>query len=262
MFIALPSLDKTFTCTLFAPSELFAKVEEDPDREILPLFENHFPGVFPDLISPEDLKEQFKRNPHLPLINIKCTPHHFGSSVVIVGDAANAVVPFYGQGMNAGLESVHILFQYLDRFGVYSSHSDGKEVEKKRALALGAYTKFRTPDAHAIADLALRNYDEMKSHVVSPLYKLRKAVEETLDKYFPQLGWATQYSRVSFSNLRYSEVEALAAKQSRVFKAIFFLLLSLGLGGSGLWLSRLLVKKYGDASVALIRRGVQSSRFP
>lgn len=255
MFIAIPSLDKTFTCTLFLPSALFAKLEQHPDAELLRLFESHFPGVVPDLIKPEDLKEQFKQNPHLPLIHIKCSPHHFGSSVVILGDAANAMVPFYGQGMNAGLESVRILFDHLDRFRVYSAESDESAREEARGAALVAYTSLRTPDAHAIADLALRNYAEMRSHVVSPTYKLRKLVEESLDKYLPWLGWATQYSRVCFSNLRYSEVDKMAATQGRIFQIALALLGGLAAFESAFWLLRLLGSgKDGSGILALITR--------
>ena len=216
MFIAIPSLDLSFTCTLFAPSAFFAEIETSPETTLVSKFREHFPGVVNDLILEEDLLEQFKQNPHLPLINIKCSPHHFGSSVVIVGDAANAVVPFYGQGMNAGLESVRILFEHLDTHGVYSN----ADVKVALASGLAAYTRQRAPDTHAIADLALRNYVEMRASVRSPFYKLRKAVEESFDKYFPRLGVATQYSRISFGNERYSVVEEKNRKQGLVLRLV------------------------------------------
>jgi kynurenine 3-monooxygenase len=201
MFIALPNLDKSFVCTLFGPVELFSKLESGSDTELVSTFDKYFPGVSTH-IPPADLAAQFKRNPHLPLINIKCSPHHFGDSAVIVGDAANAMVPFYGQGMNAGLESVRVLFSKLD------STPD-------REQALAEYSSERTEDAHVIADLALANYTEMRSSVTSPLYKWRKWIEEQLDKYVPSWGWATQYSRVSFSNMRYSHVINKARSQKR-----------------------------------------------
>lgn len=217
MFIAIPSLDKSFTCTLFAPSSTFAYLSHSPSTNIPAFFADRFPGVSPQFISLSDVISQFSNNPHLPLISIKCTPHHYGSSVVILGDAAHAMVPFYGQGMNAGLEDVRVLFDFLDRFNVYATSKETSISlrSERRAEALSAYTIFRVPDAAAINDLALRNYHEMSSSVQSPAYRLRKFIEERINKYCPALGWSTQYSRVSFGNERYSEVHAATQRQKR-----------------------------------------------
>ena len=215
MFIAIPSLDKSFTCTLFAPAAIFNSISESISDNLPSFFAEHLPGVSPQLINKSDLVSQFSQNPHLPLISIKCRPHHYKSSVVIVGDAAHAMVPFYGQGMNAGLEDIRVLFEFFDSYGVYTAPNAAirKEIRKK---ALEAYTKFRTPDAASINDLALRNYHEMSSAVTSPLYRARKYVEETINKHFPFVGWSTQYTRVSFGNDRYSEVEKQAERQGRL----------------------------------------------
>ena len=207
MFIALPNLDKSFTCTFFGPIELFARLEGSTDEQVVSFFDDKFPMVTSH-IYPDDLCRQFRTNAHLPLINIKCSPHHFGSSAVIVGDAANAMVPFYGQGMNAGLESVRVLFEKIDQ---------SQSVRE----ALTSYTQSRTVDTHAIADLALGNYIEMSSSVTSRTYKLRKLIEESLDKYFPRLGWATQYSRVNFSNMRYGEVIRRSVYQKQALTLLF-----------------------------------------
>lgn len=209
MFIAIPSEDGTFTCTLFAPSEKYDYLEQDPSR-VPTFFDRYFPGVT-GLIPPADLVASFQRNPHLPLITIKCKPHHFASSAVLLGDAAHAMVPFYGQGMNAGLEDVRILFTFLDRYP-----------PENRAQALCEYTAYRVPDAHSINDLALQNYVEMRASVLSPTYRLRKFLEESLSKYFPGLGWQTKYSRVSFSNERYSEVIANSDYQGKMLMRTFY----------------------------------------
>ncbi|KAH8881689.1 kynurenine 3-monooxygenase [Thozetella sp. PMI_491] len=224
MFIAIPSDDGTFTCTLFAPGEFYQQLEADVDGKTIPaFFDSHFPGVT-SLIPAEDLVAQFRKNPHLPLINIKCTPYHYSSSVVIVGDAAHAMVPFYGQGMNAGLEDVRTLFEILDKHSQIdisvpegqSSLSVAEAKAAQRRLALAEYTAVRTPDAHSINDLALQNYIEMRASVLSPTYRLRKWLEEKLSVYLPGLGWQTKYSRVSFSNERYSEVVAKSDSQGKV----------------------------------------------
>lgn len=224
MFIAIPSEDGTFTCTLFAPGTQYERLERDPTH-VPAFFDTYFPGVT-SLIPPHDLIASFQRNPHLPLITIKCKPHHFASSAVLLGDAAHAMVPFYGQGMNAGLEDVRTLFSFLDRYP-----------PEERARALDEYTAYRVPDAHSINDLALQNYVEMRASVLSPTYRLRKFLEESLSKYLPGLGWQTKYSRVSFSNERYSEVIAKSEYQGKMLLRTFYGAVGLPLlvGAATLW---------------------------
>lgn len=191
-----------------------------------------------DLIPPEELIASFNKNPHLPLISVKCQPYHYGSSVVIVGDAAHAMVPFYGQGMNAGLEDVRVLFSILDKHAALednhptdtdtavATETTTTTTEKtaaacKRRVALAEYTAIRVPDAHAINDLALENYIEMRASVLSRRYRLRKWLEEFMSVHVPRLGWQTKYSRVSFSNERYSEVVAKSDRQGRILVSAF-----------------------------------------
>lgn len=239
MFIALPSPDKSFTCTLFGPSSHFEALEQRPET-LVEFFDHHFPGVSPQLISPESLQEQFTTNPHIPLISIKCAPHHFGPSVAILGDAAHAVLPFYGQGLNAGLEDVRIFFELMDQHDVYSPSlaGDTARLNKARAAALDSYTRQRIPDAHAISDLSKRNYVEMRSEVKSPMYRLRKTIEEMLYRYIPSLGWSTQYARVSFGNQPYSEVEKATDRQSKALGRIIGGTLVSGVGLAALWMWR------------------------
>lgn len=228
MFIAIPSEDGSFTCTLFLPSGQFTALENDPTG--LPTFFNkHFPGVT-DLIPSDELIASFNMNPHLPLISIKCRPYHYGASAIIIGDAAHAMVPFYGQGMNAGMEDVRILFSVLDKHALAENNAPTEEVTvspvHQRTLALEEYTAIRVPDAHAINDLALQNYVEMRASVLSPRYRLRKFLEEKMSVYLPSLGWQTKYSRVSFGNERYSEVVARSDYQGKVLMRSFLALVS------------------------------------
>ncbi|KAL4784566.1 hypothetical protein BJX76DRAFT_326938 [Aspergillus varians] len=236
MFIALPSVDKSFTCTLFAPAIHYAKLNRST-QDLLEFFDDHFPGVCPELISPSDLIHQFTSNPHLPLISIKCKPHHYNSSVVIVGDAAHAVLPFYGQGLNAGLEDIQVLFDSLDKHGVYEPDHDAASRALARQLALQEYTNSRTADTHAINDLSKQNYVEMRWGVKQPLYRLRKYIEEALYHYVPRLGWQTQYTRVSFTNQRYSEIIQVNRRQGQILGLVFgsTLLSTLAITGAMFW---------------------------
>jgi kynurenine 3-monooxygenase len=200
------------------PETQFAVLEADPSG--LPaFFDSHFPGVT-SLITAHELVSSFEANPHLPLISIKCRPYHFSSSVVIIGDAAHAMVPFYGQGMNAGLEDVRTLFSVIDKHTIVEGKdSDSSELDDAtslRELALMEYSTLRVADAHAINDLALQNYVEMRASVLSRMYRMRKFVEEFLSSHFPSLGWHTQYSRVSFGNERYSEVVKRSQHQGKI----------------------------------------------
>ncbi len=200
MMIALPNLDGTFTCTLFAPFEgpvSFEGLREPED--VTALFEREFPDALPHMPT---LVDEFFDNPTGSLVTVRCSPYHRGR-VALVGDAAHAVVPFYGQGMNAAFEDCTVLAGLLD------AH-DG---DWDRALA--AYSVVRKPDAHAIADLALYNYLVMRDKVASRGFLWRKTVDRALHKWAPQ-RWIPLYSRVTFSNRPYSEARREANRQDEL----------------------------------------------
>ncbi|POS85306.1 hypothetical protein EPUL_001485 [Erysiphe pulchra] len=226
MFIAIPSLSGDFVCTLFAPSSIYEHLAQSHEV-LLEFFNQKFPGVTPELIPPASLIESFTQNPHLPLISIRCSPHHYGDSAVILGDATHAMVPFFGQGMNAGLEDVRILFQIFDRHTISSNYS-----LDSRKLALEQYSALRTKDSEAISQLALENYLVMRNSVTSYKYKSRKWLEEKLNLWFPSLGWATKYSRVSFGNDRYSEVISKSKRQEAIINQILLVMETMTLIGT------------------------------
>lgn len=229
MFIAIPSEDGSFTCTLFLPSQQTAELEKDP-HALPAFFDRNFPGVT-QLIPSESLVASFKENPHLPLISIKCGPYHHESSAVIIGDAAHAMVPFYGQGMNAGMEDVRVLFSILDKYSgapgdrLGNKAGDLTMTPLQRSQALAEYSQVRKPDAHIINDMALQNYIEMRSSVLSRRYRIRKFLEEFISDKFPRLGWRTKYSMVSFSNEPYSRVVLKSDFQGKVLMRSFLGLL-------------------------------------
>ena len=205
MFIALPNPDGSFTATLFLPFEGQKSFESLETPELVEdFFEQEFPDVYPHL---EDLTEEFLENPTGSLVTIRCNPFHHDANVVLAGDAAHAVVPFYGQGMNASFEDCFIVDQLVDEFD-----GDWSEI-------LPAFSQRRKPDADAIADLALYNYVEMRSKVASPAFLLRKKLERRLEKWFPR-AWKPLYSMVTFSTIPYAEAMERAENQDRLLSLI------------------------------------------
>ncbi|KAK7901180.1 hypothetical protein WMY93_017949 [Mugilogobius chulae] len=159
MMIALPNLDKTFTCTLFMPFEEFEKITTGD--EVLEFFQKYFADAIP-LIGADSLKRDYFRLPAQAMVSVKCSPYHIADKCVLMGDAAHAVVPFYGQGMNAGFEDCVVFDEIMDQFN------------EDLGVVLEEYTRVRVPDDHAIADLAMYNYIEMRAHVNSKWFLFRK----------------------------------------------------------------------------------------
>ncbi|MEM8836253.1 MAG: NAD(P)/FAD-dependent oxidoreductase [Planctomycetota bacterium] len=203
MMIALPNKDRSFTCTLFWPfdgEESFERITGDDSVRA------HFEKVYPDApaIMPT-LLEDFRDNPVSSLVTIRCRPWNAGGKVALLGDAAHAIVPFYGQGMNAAFEDCRVLAEQL------ASHDDSLEV------ALDAYACARHDNADAIADMALTNFVEMRDKTASTWFRLRKKLETTLHKLLPD-SFLPLYNMVSFSNIPYAEALGRARRQARVIE--------------------------------------------
>ncbi|CAO3670810.1 unnamed protein product [Umbelopsis ramanniana] len=200
MLIALPNPDKTFTCTLFMPFNMFEEI--DTKERVLDFFHKEFKDSVP-LLGEEKLVDEYFSNPRGSLISIKCKPYHYQDKAVIIGDAAHAMVPFYGQGMNCGFQDVQVLHSILDKHGVKAKLlADGKIDGLHQAME--EYSKERSEDAHAICDLAMYNHYEMRSAVTSPLYLARKKLEAALHSMFPT-AVIPLYTMVSFTTIRYSD---------------------------------------------------------
>ncbi len=189
MLIALPNLDKSFTCTLFFPFEgdpSFQSIQNAQDID--QFFKKYFPDTL-DLIP--DLIDQYTSNPTSSLVTVRCYPW-VKERCMMLGDASHAIVPFYGQGMNSGFEDCY-LFDELARSHGYDW-----------GTVLGAFQKTRKKDADAIADLALKNFVEMRDHVADERFLVQKKVEALLHELYPQ-EWTPQYTMVTFSHAPYSE---------------------------------------------------------
>ncbi|KAI7852543.1 hypothetical protein BDC45DRAFT_512878 [Circinella umbellata] len=199
MLIALPNPDKTFTCTLFMPFDMFNEITTK--EKLLDFFSIHFPDAIP-LIGQERLMDEYFKNPRGSLITIKSSPHHLNGQAVIIGDAAHAMVPFYGQGMNCGFQDIEVLHQVLDHHGITPILT--KEMKVRLEKALTDYSNTRVKDAHAICDLAMYNHYEMRSAVTSLRYLARKKIEGWIHLWAPQ--WVIPlYTMVSFTTIPYSK---------------------------------------------------------
>ncbi|MEN9340641.1 MAG: hypothetical protein RIQ62_1953 [Bacteroidota bacterium] len=189
MLIALPNFDGSFTCTLFLPFEgqySFAALQTD--EEIMHFFQEQFPNTLPLMPT---LLEDFRANPTASLVTVTCSPWTYKDKSMLIGDSAHAIVPFYGQGMNAGFEDCRILMEIMDN----SSTRAWKDI-------LPAYEKARKKNGDAVAALALQNFIEMRDLVADPIFLERKKIEKQLGLRFPN-RFNSVYEMVSFSHQSY-----------------------------------------------------------
>ncbi len=205
MTIALPNADGSYTVTLFWPFEGPGSFEAIHDKDdLLRFFNEHFPDAVPVMPT---LVDDYFRNPTGSMVTVRCRPWHLGGRVCLLGDAAHAVVPFYGQGMNASFEDVLVLSECMER------HRPNLEV------AFAEYEARRKPNADALADLAIGNFVEMRDKTGSRMFLLKKKGEKLLAKALP--GWYRPlYSMVTFSRIPYADAVVRARLQSRIVAVI------------------------------------------
>lgn len=206
MMIALPNIDGSFTCTLFFPfagDPSFASLDR-PGR-VLEFFKKDFADAVPLMPT---LVEDFFANPTSSLVTIKCFPWIRENSFTLIGDAAHAMVPFFGQGMNCGFEDCAVLNSLIDK------HEENWEE------ILQAFQRERKPDADAICDLAINNFTEMRDKVADPEFLLQKKIEAWFSGLHPD-KWIPAYSQVTFRpEIRYSEALRNGKKQDAIMKEV------------------------------------------
>lgn len=190
MMIALPNPDGNFTCTLFLPFEgekSFSKLQTR--EQIKTFFEEEFSDAVPLMPT---LLDDFITNPTASLVTVKCFPWTFDNKIALIGDAAHAIVPFYGQGMNCGFEDCVVLNDLI------------KKHNENWPEILSEYQALRKPDGDAIADLAIANFVEMRDKTADPKFLLQKKIEAKIFEKYPQ-KWTPLYSMVTYSpHIRYS----------------------------------------------------------
>ncbi|HVK40809.1 MAG TPA: NAD(P)/FAD-dependent oxidoreductase [Candidatus Kapabacteria bacterium] len=197
MMIALPNPDGTFTCTIFAPmtgEHSFETIRSD--EAVTAYFEQYYRDALPMMPT---LLEDWHGNPTSGLATVHCGPWHFNDWALLMGDAAHAIVPFYGQGMNACFEDVFVFDQLMESIDDWG-------------MLIRTFYNRRKPDTDAIADLALANFVEMRSKVVDPRFLQKKRIDAALHDMFPD-RWIPLYSMVTFSTIPYSEAAERARQQ-------------------------------------------------
>ena len=201
MLIALPNIDGTFGCILFLPSEgpdSFAQLTTT--EKVNEFFRSRFPDAM--ALMPQ-VSDNFFANPTGTMVTIKCSPWHAGGRALLLGDAAHAIVPFFGQGINCGFEDCTAFLSLLDRHGA-EWNKVFHEFEEARKI-----------NTDAIADLAVENFVEMRDRVADPRFLLRKKVELALEAKYPGV-FVPKYSMVTFHRIPYSVALNRGITQERV----------------------------------------------
>ncbi|WP_433226013.1 FAD-dependent oxidoreductase [Microtetraspora malaysiensis] len=201
MMIALPNPDRSFTCTMFWPTGGTASFASLSSPAAV---ERHFRSHYPDVVAlAPTLVDDYRHNPVGLLGTVRCAPWQTDGRVGLIGDAAHAIVPFYGQGANCGFEDVVALDQCLDETG------------GSWARALPLFERRRKENADAIAEMALANFIEMRDKVASPVFRLVKGIEHRLERAFPG-RYVSRYELVSFSTMPYAQVKRRVRRQQRL----------------------------------------------
>lgn len=206
MLIALPNLDGSFTVTLFLPrkgSDSFASLRDD--AALADFFESTFPDARALL---PDLADDFFNNPTGSMVTVRCAPWRVGGRALLLGDAAHAIVPFHGQGMNCAFEDCTVFDELL---GEYGENWDELFAE---------FESRRKPDAEAIADMALENYIEMRDAVRNPRFQLQKQIAFELERRYPGI-FIPRYSMVMFHpEIPYAEAERRGVVQAEILDVL------------------------------------------
>src|SRR3989440_1535727 len=215
MMIALPNPDGSFTCTLFWEFEgprSFATTKTDDD--VRRFFEEEFPDAVPLM---PNLLDDFKNNPTGSLVTIRCAPWFYQDKVGLVGDAAHAVVPFYGQGMNAAFEDCVVLDECLAKF------------PEDRQRAFAEYFARGKKNADALANLAVQNFIEMRDKTASRTFRAKKKLDHFLEAALPGI-YLPLYTMVTFTRIPYAEAARRAQMQDRlIYMALIAIVLIIAL---------------------------------
>lgn len=199
MLIGFPNNDGSFTCALHLPFEGEPSFESlKTEADLLSFFKQTFPDVVGSM---NNLVEDFFTHPPGFMVTVKCSPWSFGDAALLVGDAAHAIYPSYGQGANAGFEDCTTLARCLDESG-----GDWRATFEE-------YERRRRPNTDAIADLCVEHFVELRALVGDPRFLLRKKIERRINLLFPD-EFKDLYSMITFTCLPYTEALRISRRQN------------------------------------------------
>jgi kynurenine 3-monooxygenase len=205
MLIALPNVDGTFACILFLPfdgPDSFAELTTS--SSVVEFFQSRFPDA---LALMPNLAETFFSNPTGAMVTVKCSPWHIAGNALLMGDAAHAIVPFFGQGINCGFEDCTALLSLIDRhWPMWES-------------VFREFEEVRRTNTDAIADLAIENFVEMRDRVADPRFLFRKKVELALYAKYPLL-FVPKYAMVTFHRIPYATALTRGQVQDRMLSEL------------------------------------------
>ena len=206
MLMAMPNIDKSFTCTLFLPFEgskvSFDKINDEKD--LITIFKTYFDDAYQLM---PNLVEDFFSGSISSIVNISCYPWSYKNNLLI-GDASHALVPFYGQGMNCGFEDCYYLNDLIEKYGTTSWE-----------LIFGRFEKDRKAETDAISQIAMDNFNEMRNSGSDPKSIIRKRIELKLNTLFPD-KWIPLYNMVTFTDMAYSDAYIQGQLQKRILDRV------------------------------------------
>lgn len=217
MLIALPNINGSFTCTFFFPFKgavSFASL--DSEAKVLEFFRQQFPdavALMPGLL------EDYFTNPTGSMVTITCSPWHVGGKVALLGDAAHAIVPFFGQGMNCAFEDCTVLDEIIGNMEKGEGEREKGEKSMGWEKVFREFERQRKVNTDAIADMAVENFVEMRDHVANPKFLLKKKVEQELEKRYPG-KFIPKYSMVTFHRIPYVVALAKGKVQDEILRKL------------------------------------------
>ncbi|HVU94511.1 MAG TPA: NAD(P)/FAD-dependent oxidoreductase [Puia sp.] len=207
MLIALPNLDGSFNCTLFMPTTGRDSFDSLTNRRSwATLFSENFPDMADIIDQPGN---DLSRRGYSSLQTVLADAWHSRGKAMVIGDAARSILPFFGQGMNAGFEDCTILAALLNRSNDWTA-------------ILPAFQEMRKKDSAAITDLSAHNFEEMASKMADPLFLQRKKLDAHLQKAFPT-HWRSLYTMVTFTDTPYAQALDVSRKQDRLLDELLLL---------------------------------------
>ncbi len=206
MLVASPDLQGTFTATIFLPFKGGKGSFENLSNEenVLNFFNKHFPDIVPHI---PKLAEQFFSEKPATMINVKCSPWIHENKILLLGDSAHAIPPFYGQGMNAAFEDCRTFVELLDKY------------ENNFDEVLPKFQQERIPNTDALSELTLHNFVEIRDHVAKSGFLFRKKIEAKIQEQYPD-KWQPLYTMVAFTHTPYAEALARGKKQKAIIDQV------------------------------------------